>query len=149
MHCTTGDPGYLTTAVNWIGNPSAAYAVVSRGAYVDLFYSGTLVDYFLRKSINPSTFSAVQTQILNTLTGSTFAGAGTTRSGLAASDLYTAAVYDTGSWHYENDGIDQGPMINPGTTVASIADEGTNGLDDNSDGVVDDLGELEGAAAVF
>ena len=58
-------------------------------------------------------------------------------------------MYDTGSWHYENDGIDQGLMINANGVTAAIADEGTNGLDDNNDGVVDDLGELEAPPPYF
>jgi hypothetical protein len=46
-----------------------------------------------------------------------------------------AAIYDTGSWAYEHDGIDQDSN--------GIVDQGTNGVDDNSDGLVDDPGELE------
>ena len=54
--------------------------------------------------------------------------------------IIAAAVYDTGSWQYEQDGINQGPMLND---TDNGADEGTNGQDDNGDGVVDDPGELE------
>ena len=43
--------------------------------------------------------------------------------------------YDTWSLHYENDGIKQ--------NTAHAADTGTNGLDDNGDGVVDDIGEYD------
>jgi hypothetical protein len=47
-------------------------------------------------------------------------------------------VYDTWSLHYENDGIQENkiPPIYP-------ADAGTNGLDDNGDGVIDDLLEYD------
>jgi hypothetical protein len=48
------------------------------------------------------------------------------------------AVYDTWSFHYENDGIDQGGL---GTGI----DEGTNGLDDDNANGVDDMGERETA----
>jgi hypothetical protein len=48
------------------------------------------------------------------------------------SDTFT---YDTWSLHYENDGIDQ-----DGDTVADL---GTNGLDDDGINGVDDIGEYE------
>ena len=55
-------------------------------------------------------------------------------------------VYDTWSYHYESDGIDQDDLDgdNDGTTGA---DEGTDGLDSNTDAnnVVDDAGERETA----
>ena len=44
-------------------------------------------------------------------------------------------VYDTWSIHYEHDGIDQ--------FLDGSVDLGTNGFDDNGDGVVDDVGEME------
>lgn len=50
------------------------------------------------------------------------------------------AFYDTWSWHYENDGIQQNPS-------ATVADAGTNGLDDDTAGlglgIVDDIGERD------
>jgi prepilin-type N-terminal cleavage/methylation domain-containing protein len=53
------------------------------------------------------------------------------------SQLSGPHVYDTGSTHYEFNGIDDddggtGPI-----------DEGSNNVDDNSDGIIDDLGERE------
>ncbi len=47
------------------------------------------------------------------------------------------AVYDTWSTHYESDGLKQ----NRDSTLP--ADAATNGFDDNSDGVVDDAGEMD------
>lgn len=47
----------------------------------------------------------------------------------------TPAVYDTWSFHYENDGIDQ--------DGDGLVDEGTNGLDDDDQNGVDDLLERE------
>ena len=44
-------------------------------------------------------------------------------------------VYDTWSFHYEQDGVDQ--------DGDGVADEGTNGFDDDGDGVVDELDERE------
>lgn len=54
------------------------------------------------------------------------------RSGIIARPF----TYDTWSLHYENDGFPQ-----PSTNVTF--DLGTNGLDDNGDGVVDDLAEFD------
>ncbi len=48
-------------------------------------------------------------------------------------------TYDTWSLHYENDGVQQ----NTNGTWRTMADAGTNGLDDDNNGVVDDAGEFE------
>ncbi len=61
---------------------------------------------------------------------SSFSGMPDTNSGLSS-----LRVWDTWSIHYEHDGIDQGG--------AAGSDEGTNGFDDNNDGVVDDPDEQE------
>jgi hypothetical protein len=58
---------------------------------------------------------------------------GDPRSGLEALD--GMRVYDTGSFHYERDGIDQ--------DGDGIIDRGTNGIDDNNALGVDDELELE------
>jgi hypothetical protein len=56
------------------------------------------------------------------------------KSGFASTPS-TPRVYDTWSMHYENDGLDQSnPMP---------ADGGTNGLDDDGNGIVDDIGEYD------
>ena len=50
-------------------------------------------------------------------------------------------IYDTWSVHYEHDGINQ-----DGDTDASgapLIDEGTNGFDDDGNGIVDDVAEME------
>ncbi|MEO2049196.1 MAG: prepilin-type N-terminal cleavage/methylation domain-containing protein [Pirellulales bacterium] len=47
------------------------------------------------------------------------------------------AVYDTWSFHYENDGLNQDNLVGP--------DQGTNGLDDDNQNGVDDMGERETA----
>ena len=65
---------------------------------------------------------------------SSFAGNGVNRSQLAPAAPY---VYDTWSFHYEHDGVNQD------SSEDTLIDEGTNGFDDNGDGVVDDPGELE------
>ncbi len=61
-----------------------------------------------------------------------FNGAPSTRSGITTRPY----IYDTWSLHYENDGVLQ---LSP----TGIADAGTNGLDDDSNGIVDDLPEYD------
>lgn len=61
------------------------------------------------------------------------------------------AVYDTWSFHYENDGRDQddesgNDNIPDGDPNTGAIDEGTNGLDDDNQNGVDDVGELETSA---
>ena len=86
------------------GDPGygAGGSAVSEGAYVDLNYAGPA-----NSNLSP------------------FAGPGRLAPVLSG-------VYDTWSFHYENDGIG--------------SDAGTNGCDDNNDGVVDDAGEMEAPA---
>jgi hypothetical protein len=50
------------------------------------------------------------------------------------------AVYDTWSYHYENDGLDQDPSA---PLMSNIFDQGANGLDDDNANGVDDRGERE------
>jgi hypothetical protein len=57
--------------------------------------------------------------------------------GLATHTNGLASLYDTGSFSYENDGIDQDGQYGP--------DQLTNGFDDNGVGGVDDLSEVEGS----
>ena len=120
-----GDPGYLAELQRWA---SGSGAVASFGAYVDLFY--------LRGAANPSQTLA---NMRNRAPGRVFAfaGPGDPRSGLTAQfgANPTAAVYDTGSTHYNNDGVDQ--------DQDNLLDEGTDGLDNDNVGGVDDPGELE------
>lgn len=131
-----GDPG------PGYGLPTSAYGaalvaavttparIIGHGAYVDL-------NYGFNVSGVPSTFS----------------GPGDPRSGLTgpitfANGTYTVpnnlipAVYDTYSTHYEHDGIDQGNYIGGGFVGT---DEGTNGLDDNGNGLIDEDAEQETA----
>lgn len=52
------------------------------------------------------------------------------------------AVYDTWSYHYEHDGIDQDPG-NANPALSNIVDQGANGLDDDGANGVDDIFERE------
>jgi len=147
-----GDPGYAKAVVDWInGAAGKSFSVVGQGAYVDLYYSSAVSNYMNLFGPTYASLSTTQKTLLDSLLFSHFAGAGNPKSGLAAysstgliglpsppftnPDPYCPVIYDTGSWHYEVDGIDQDNN--------NIVDQGTNGLDDNSDGVVDDVGELE------
>jgi hypothetical protein len=72
--------------------------------------------------------------------GTAFQGMGVncSSSGNAALALPT---YDTWSTHYEFNGINEGDS--PTLTSPPKTDEGSNALDDNNDGFVDDAGEQE------
>ena len=94
--------------------------VISYGAYVDLGYAPSYRD--------PTGVPK-----------SNFCHTGHVRSGLVR-------VYDTWSFHYEHDGLDQDAALDAGAG----ADQGTNGFDDVNvpsgvPGVVDDAGEMETA----
>jgi prepilin-type N-terminal cleavage/methylation domain-containing protein len=98
-------------------DPAATYTAVdlaANGAYVDLG--------------NGNTASGM------TPPGPTprFAAYGAAASGLAATSAWGPRVYDTWSTHYETDGVDQDASRGLGV------DQGANGLDDNTNGVVDD-----------
>jgi len=113
------DPGY-DAFVN-SGAP-----VVSFGAYVDLGYENV-----------PHNPAAV---FPPGVPAKRFNHVGCVASGLAATSAQPARVYDTWSFHYEHDGIDQDGRVGP--------DQGTNGFDDDLPGqpgygLVDDTGELE------
>jgi hypothetical protein len=116
-----GDPGYPTLGpftpaqlAKILNNgDQPTWIVVGRGAYVDLNYS----------QLPPAQFATA------------FSGPPAQKSGLQG---IGAGVYDTWSTHYEHDGINQQNPLDP-----AHADLGTNGFDDNNDGVVDDPGETD------
>jgi prepilin-type N-terminal cleavage/methylation domain-containing protein len=114
-----GDPGFPTPPL-----PETPVAGISAGAYVDLG-NNVLANSLLPSGIEPH-FAGY--------------GSGTGSSGLAGSPT-TRRIYDTWSTHYESDGIDQDktPPFGPGDGP----DEGSNGVDDNSDGLADDSTEKE------
>jgi len=98
---------------NWGGS------AVSSGAYIDLGTGTT----------NP---------LLAGLTGH-FSGPCNGRSGLNTASP-TLRIYDTWSTHYESNGLNENGNLVGGSP---LIDEGTNGQDDNSDGVPDDPAERE------
>jgi len=107
-----GEPRYLEGL-------QKVWPVASYGAYVDLGYA---------PNYTPPA-GAPQPRFLHL---------GDPRSGLNATNVtgaQGARVYDTWSFHYEHDGIDQDGKLGP--------DQGTNGFDDNGQAGVDDPGEME------
>lgn len=130
------DPGLPVSA-----SPSGALAVVPDDAgysAANAVATGGYVDLGNAPATNPL------------LTGIRphFSGTGQPRSGLASA---TRRTYDTWSTHYEANGIDEDSAAGP--------DQGTNGLDDDADGKIDeppldsdndgtyeDAGELETSA---
>ena len=112
---TQGDPGYPLSLAHllqeWATPPgSSSLPVGGRGTYVDLGYAA----YSMNTWLVP----------WNDDLG-LFAGLG----------VNVFRTYDTWSFHYEHDGIDQDGSLG--------ADQGTNGFDDNGDGIVDDVLEME------
>jgi prepilin-type N-terminal cleavage/methylation domain-containing protein len=190
-----GDPGYPQAVCYYATNYTGySYALVSQGAYVDLNYYASIINFAAANSINLtgsyqqlftgvlvsgtvtipplfqcpvqsptaaqlSTFLQYGTLPAPALTSNTsFFGPGDARSMLDAyqrnpSTLAylpsgvpfnpAAAIYDTGSWNYEHDGIDQDGTNFLNTAGNPVTDQGTNGIDDNGDGLVDDPAELE------
>jgi hypothetical protein len=114
---TPGDPGY-----------SSGVASGAEGAYVDLNWDRGLTNPISATAPYPPTGQGV------------FQGRGVgIKAGISAV-TFSNRIYDTWSTHYESNGINEGD--GPNVTAGTI-DEGTNGLDDNNDGVIDDAGELE------
>lgn len=111
-----GDPGYIPAFNLWVSNGElASDATLARfGAYVDLFYT--------RSASTAPSFP------------SQFAGPGLAKSGLSAG-AGQAAVYDTWSTHYEQDGVDQ--------FTDNVLDLAYDGIDNDNANGVDDLNERE------
>lgn len=92
---------------------AGGWTLVSNGAFVDLGY-GTTVP-----------FPGIHTS---------FSDNPNPKSGFTTGTF----VYDTWSTHYEHDGIDQNMSIDP-----NFEDAGYNGLDDDGDGLVDDVIDID------
>jgi prepilin-type N-terminal cleavage/methylation domain-containing protein len=110
------------------GDPGFSYSPIASGGYVDLGNT-QVANSLLAASGTSAPFGAPVGGSLAIKTGTTGAvGAPQLRS-----------IYDTWSTHYESDGIDQS---NP----ASSDEQGSNGIDDDGDGQVDELDEQDGVA---
>ena len=128
---TPGDPGYETLAHT---------AAIGRGAYVDLGFTSRF-DY----SSNPNLTPAQGAQLGSLLssradTRAQFNTAATFVPPLypAGSGYYTfgnCSVFDTWTIEYERDGVDQDGVLG--------VDQGNDGIDNNANGGVDDITEVE------
>jgi hypothetical protein len=114
---TPGDPGF-----------SSGAASGAEGAYVDLNWDQSLANPIAATAAYPPSGQGV------------FQGRGVSIKAGGSPVTFNNRIYDTWSTHYETNGINEGD--GPNVTTGTI-DEGTNGLDDNNDGVIDDAGELE------
>jgi hypothetical protein len=141
-----GDPGWLKQASAGPPSNPAGY-----GAYCDLGWNWNLATKqpYLTGGWLPSIASTPTFSIPHQVGWSPNFGA---LSPYAL--LGFPAVYDTWSFHYENDGIDQETFLenlyrpaNPRPQFAAwqknTLDQGTNGLDDDNVNGVDDAGERE------
>ena len=125
-----GDDVVLTNLIGFDVRVYDSAAVIDTnppGAYVDLNWGKATSPVLTTATFPPAGMTAFQGK-----------GVNCSSSGNAALGLPT---YDTWSTHYEVDGVNQGDA--PSLPNTPQTDEGTNGRDDNGDGLVDDSGEQE------
>mgnify|MGYP001461361184 CR=1 FL=1 len=111
--------------------PPRSYSVgsVAFGAYADLGYLTTPPPY-------TNTPPAYSPPAGAGIPASQFGGVPNGLSGITLPRSATNPfVYDTWSLHYENNGLDENAALGP--------DLATNGLDDNTNGIVDDIDERD------
>jgi prepilin-type N-terminal cleavage/methylation domain-containing protein len=123
---TPGDPGF-----------AAASGTAGLGAYVDLFWN---------RAIGIGGTPVVPNAMFPPTGTTAFQTAGVAVANVAAPPGMRAiisgtAVYDTWSTHYESNGINENG--NTDSNGDPLIDEGTNGLDDNANGLVDEPAEAE------
>jgi prepilin-type N-terminal cleavage/methylation domain-containing protein len=140
---TPGDPGFAingaTQAIGayvdlcWgrnVGAPVASVALgaafPTMGAFSAFQTSGVMVSSAIKNAIMSGTLALPEAPVAG--------GPGATN----------VAVYDTWSTHYESNGINENGNTDPNNNP--LIDEGTNGLDDNSNGLVDEPAEAETSA---
>jgi hypothetical protein len=126
-----GDPGFKTSVT---GNPPNYNSPSALGAFVDLNWAKTTAGGRAIGSIPTINY------LSTTRPMSPFYSQGEgQKSKLSADQNGGAATYDTWSYHYENDGVDQ--------HGDSKKDQGTDGFDNDTSGagfgIVDDPGERE------
>ncbi|MBN1854964.1 MAG: prepilin-type N-terminal cleavage/methylation domain-containing protein [Pirellulales bacterium] len=118
-----GDPAWGTVAntVSYLG----------QGAYVDLGYNvafGGRSERWDQATFDPLSIFSMQIH---------------PKSGLLNYPLpFIHAVYDTWSYHYETDGLDQDNRDGDNNVFTGV-DEGTDGIDNDNQFGVDDMGERE------
>jgi prepilin-type N-terminal cleavage/methylation domain-containing protein len=138
---TPGDPGYAG------GSTSQGY-----GAYVDLCWGrgmtpSTAVAVVATGSAfpaaNSTAFQSFGVKSINNAATAT-ALSGTLAKPQTDNATANAVVYDTWSTHYESNGINENGNVD--SNNKPLTDEGTNGFDDNSNGLVDEPLEAETSA---
>ena len=120
------DAGFRASDFTAIPSPK-----VGEGDYVDLNYRASYDRYIFDMNMDTSLTGTLPATPL-----SLFSELPHDKSRLRA-PLGRGGVYDTWSYHYENDGINQDAYMD------DIVDQGTNGLDDDGINGVDDKGERE------
>jgi prepilin-type N-terminal cleavage/methylation domain-containing protein len=114
-------PGTVETVVPGDPGFNAGGAVVSAGAFVDLWFGRHTPSVPPAPGMQPPYFRDPPS-----------------RAALPRADTtWPYGIYDTWSFHYEHDGFDQDGILGP--------DQGTNGRDSNNTNGVDDLSERETA----
>jgi len=167
-----GDAGYLPAVNRFISSPGGVQnQPLSFGAYADLNYMGFLASqgsYTL--SITGTSFpltryqnalGAMATSVTGNFPKPYFAGPGDITAQLgafrdaSAANIWSPAVYDTHSRHYEFDGLPSITTTTGGVNVAPVhkrinwytggvvVDSLMNGIDDNGNGLVDEPMERE------
>ena len=115
-----GDPGYGTASL-----------AGSKGSFVDLGGVARTSTPVPSRTVIGGTFAPAD----STAMGSNgMYVSGTSLTWVSGASL-AYPTYDTWSMHYEFNGVDD--------DLDALIDEGTNGLDDNNDGLPDDIGEFE------
>lgn len=104
---------------------------IGRGAFVDLNYGNKTY------SDGSSNFT------YNWLANPAKTGWSHFSSGVATYSQLSVATYDTWSFHYERDGIDQDGPLDTSIVWRQAADQATDALDSDSQNGVDDVGERE------
>jgi hypothetical protein len=128
---TPGDPGYETLAHT---------AAIGRGAYVDLGFTSRF-DYTSNPNLTPAQGARLGSLLSSRAdTRAQFNTAATFVPPLypAGSGYYTfgnCSVFDTWTIEYERDGVDQDGVLG--------ADQGNDGIDNNANGGIDDITEVE------
>jgi len=136
----TSTPGAVLTGAGRVGDDVVLTNVIAFDVRVYDPDVGSPAGAYLDLNWGKAAFPVATTATFPTAGMTIFQGKGVNCSSSGNAAL-TLPTYDTWSTHYEFDGINQGDM--PTVPPKPQTDEGTNGLDDNNDGLVDDSGEQE------
>lgn len=128
----------------WRYEPSVTFPVVGEGAFVDLNYWGLYDTYIDVIGLGNSGLASLPGTVHPNPT--LFSDIPAARSYLnTPAAIFPSVTYDTWSYHYENDGLDQDNGISTIETWRNFDDQGTDGLDNDNANGVDDPGERETA----